>query len=53
MFNLLEKLAYKLQLKYMEKKRTIEITTPSVIRFHPHDIRQKVLGEYQERVKDF
>lgn len=51
MFNLLEKLAYKLQLKYMKKKRTIEITTPSVIRFHPHDIRQKVLGEYQERIK--
>jgi len=45
----LEKLAYKLQLKYMEKKKTVEITTPSLIRFHPHDIRQKVLREYQKR----
>lgn len=49
-FSLLEKLAYRLQLKFMEKKRTTEVTTPSVIRFHPQDIRQKVLDEYQKRI---
>lgn len=51
MFNLLEKIAYKLQLKYMEKKKTVETTTPNVIRFHPNDIRQRVLKEYQKRVR--
>ena len=50
-FNFLETLAYKLQLKFMESKKTVEITTPSIIRFHPHDIRQRVLKEYQKRIK--
>ena len=45
----LETLAYKLQLKFMESKKTVETTTPSLIRFHPNDIRQKVLREYQKR----
>lgn len=49
-FSFLENLAYKLQLKYMKKKKTVEITTPSVIRFHPQDTRQWVLDEYQKRV---
>ena len=48
-FSPLETLAYKLQLRYMKKKKTVEITTPSIIRFHPNDIRQKVLQEYQKR----
>ncbi len=51
-FSLLEALAYKLQLKYMKKKKTSETTTPSIIRFHPQDLRQKVLDEYQRRVYD-
>lgn len=50
MFDLLEKLAYKLQLKYMEKKKTVETTTPNVIRFHPNDTRQRVLEEYERRI---
>ena len=50
MFKLLEKLAYTLQLKYMEKKKTVETTTPNVIRFHPNDIRQRVLEEYERRI---
>jgi hypothetical protein len=52
LFDFLEKTAYKLQLGYMEKKKTIETTTPTTIRFHPQDIRQKVLDEYQRRVYD-
>jgi len=52
MFDLLEKLAYRLQLKYMEKKKTVETTTPSIIRFHPHDTRRWVLDEYQRRAYD-
>lgn len=50
MFDLLEKLAYKLQLKYMKKKKTSETTTPSIIRFHPQDTRRRVLDEYRRRV---
>ena len=51
MFKFLENLAYKLQLRYMEKKKTVEITTPDVIRFHPNDIRQRVLEEYERRIR--
>ncbi len=50
LIDFLEKVAYKLQLKYMKKKKTSETTTPSIIRFHPQDLRQKVLDEYQRRV---
>jgi hypothetical protein len=50
LIDFLEEIAYKLQLKYMDKRRTVEITTPSLIRFHPEDIRQKVLDEYQKRI---
>jgi len=46
----LERVAYKLQLKFMESKKTSEVTTPSVIRFHPQDVRLWVLDEYQKRV---
>ncbi len=52
LIDFLEKVAYKLQLKYMKKKKTSETTTPSIIRFHPQDLRQKVLDEYQRRVYD-
>lgn len=48
-FLLLETLAYKLQLRYMSGKKTTEVTTPAVIRFHPQDSRQRVLDEYQKR----
>ena len=51
MFDLLEKLAYKLQLRYMKPKKTTEVTTPSIIRFHPHDIRQRVLEEYKQKLR--
>ena len=48
-FLFLETLAYKMQLKFMESKKTVEVTTPSLIRFHPNDLRQRVLKEYQKR----
>jgi hypothetical protein len=50
LLDFMERLSYRAQLKYMEGKKTIEVTTPSVIRFHPNDVRQKVLDEYQKRV---
>ncbi len=50
LLNLLERFAYRLQLKYMRSKQTTEVTTPSIIRFHPQDIRRRVLEEYQRRV---
>jgi len=50
LFDILESISYKLQLRYMKKKRTTETTTPFIIRFHPQDVRRRVLDEYQKRI---
>ncbi len=49
----LETLAYRLQTKYMNKRRTTEIVEPGRVRFHPHDCCRKILLEYAKRVKKF
>lgn len=46
----LEQLAYKLQLAYMNSRKTSEITESGRIRFHPQDARVWVLEEYQKRL---
>lgn len=48
----LEALAYRLQMKYMKKRRTTEIVESDRIRFHPHDCCQRILLEYAKRVKE-
>jgi len=50
LLDFLEKLAYKVQLGYMGKKKTTEVTTPSLIRFHPQDMRPRILREYRKRL---
>lgn len=49
--NALEMLAMKLQLRYMAKRKTTEITEPGRIRFHPQDARKWVLKGYEKRLK--
>lgn len=53
LFDWLELLAYKLQLKYMEKKRTREVVTPERILFHPIDRAAGILPKFEERLKRF
>jgi len=48
---LIEKLLMELQLILMANKRTIEITTESLIVFHPKDRTSLVLEEFQARTK--
>lgn len=49
-FDWLEVLAYKLQLKYMERRRTREVVTPERILFHPIDRAAKILPRFEEQV---
>ena len=46
----LEQLAYRLQLRYMFKKRTIELVDRGRACFFPLNCRDKILLEYQERL---
>lgn len=47
----LENLARLAQLKYMSSRRTTEVVDPGRICFHPRDCRERVLSEYQKRLK--
>lgn len=46
-----EKLAKKIQLSYMKKKRTTEVIKKGILRFHPHDARVYVLTEWKKRLQ--
>lgn len=46
----LEALARWLQLKYMQSRWTNEVVEPGRLRFHPHDCKDSVLEEYQQRI---
>lgn len=49
----LEKLALQGQLWYMKRRVTKEVITPHYVRFHPNDIKEKILEEYQRRIRVF
>ncbi|MEK7611560.1 MAG: hypothetical protein AAB486_04290 [Patescibacteria group bacterium] len=49
-FDGLEELARRFQLKYMEKKKTIETTTLAVIALHPRATKDQVLAAYESRL---
>jgi len=49
----LELLAYRLQLKYMSRRRTREIVTPERILFHPIDQAAKILPMFERRLVSF
>jgi hypothetical protein len=46
-----EPLARFIQFAYMKKRRTSEVVTDSLIRFHPHDSRLWVAAEYRKRLQ--
>lgn len=48
---IIEGLMKRLQLWYMQKRRTTEIITDRLIRFHPHDSRKRVLNKYSHNLK--
>lgn len=52
-FTFMEKFFRNLQLWYMRKRRTTEVITGAIIRFHPHDARKQVLKNYKERLKSY
>lgn len=50
--NFLEIIAYKVQLVYMNSRRTSEIVEPRRAHFHPQNCREWILKKYQERLKN-
>lgn len=42
-----------LQLTFMRKRRTREVTTETLLKFHPVDAREKVMGEYKVKLDRF
>lgn len=51
LLNYFEIFLKKFQLMYMRNRRTTEIISDGVIRFHPKDARKWVLKEYQEKLE--
>lgn len=51
-FSQLEKLARRIQLRYMASRVTKEVIEPGRIRFHPQDARKWILKEYQRRLRE-
>lgn len=51
--NFLETFVRDIQIWYMRHRRTTETVSENLIKFHPKDIREKVLAEYQARLKQF
>ncbi len=51
--NFFEQLAKKIQLWYMRKRRTTEVISDGVIRFHPRDARRWILNDYDKKLKQF
>lgn len=49
--SIFEHLARNFQLWYMKKRRTTEVVSEGVIRFHPHDARAWILGEFQRKLQ--
>ena len=53
LLNFVEYVLEKLQLSYMEKKRTSEIIQKSMLRFHSIDHRQIILKKYETRMNKY
>jgi hypothetical protein len=51
--NLIEDVLKRIQLWYMNTKRTTEIVADGYVRFHPHDARSWILPEYEKRLRKF
>lgn len=51
--NIVEKICRFFQLWYMKRRRTKEVITEGIIRFHPQDARGWILEEYYSRLKKY
>lgn len=49
-FDKLEKLSMIIQLKYLERHKTKEVVSADIIRFHPGDVRSKILTRYRDKM---
>ena len=47
----IELLVKQLQLIYMKRKRTTETIRPAMLKFHPQDVRSRVMKEFEKRIK--
>lgn len=49
--DILERIAKWLQLKIMQKPNGMERIEEGALYFHPEDCREKVLAQYQQKIK--
>jgi len=49
--NGLERLVFKWQKAYMRSRQTVEVVEAGRIFFHPHNCQEKILSQYQERIR--
>ena len=47
-----EKCVRIVQLKYMERRKTTELVTDTLLMFHPNDAREWVMRKYRKRIKE-
>src|SRR3989339_68793 len=52
-FDLLEKIAKNMQLKYMRKKISSEKISDKALYFHPHDVKKEIMENYQHKLTQF
>lgn len=50
-FSVLELLAKKLQLYFINQHKTVETVSDHLLAFHPYDYKRKILSEYAKRLK--
>lgn len=48
-----EKILKHLQLQYMKKRKTKEIVTDGIIRFHPEDVKRKILDRFEKKLREY
>ena len=53
LFSLVEPFSRSYQLRYMEPRRTTEVITPGILRFHPSDARIWIKKKLEQRLKRF
>lgn len=52
-WGLIERFFYCFQLWWMKKRKTVEITEPDLIAFHPKSIRKKIIDKFNQRCKAY
>ncbi|MDP3955206.1 MAG: hypothetical protein Q8Q15_02480 [bacterium] len=52
-FTFIEKISRFFQIWYMRQRRTTEVVSDNLIKFHPQDVRQEILTKWQERRESY